>query len=366
MKPKRRSVLLVAGRFQARGSSSYTLRLAERLEDHGYAPHIVSPDARMIPDALRSHMSILEFELLDTSLLRPLSVFLTARDVTAYEPMLVHIQSRAAIPFGLPLARRLKLPCVLTIHDYLSRWESIPADPTLVRRVIAVSESVRDDLISRGGVSPGTLDVIHNGVTIPEAEDNSDVLSGRRIPVIGTAGALELAKGVSFFLDAARTVLDNGHDVEFLVAGSGPEEHALRMQARRLGLSERVTFVPNLPEFRSSLRAMDIFCLPALVQGLGTVMLEAMSLGRPVIATGVGGVSAVVTDEITALSVRPSDSRALATRIIELLNDPVRARAIGQAGRQRVIESFSADQMVARTAAIYDNVLSSPPASASG
>lgn len=357
METELQSILLVAGRFQARGSSSYTLRLAEQLADYGYAAHIVCPDATMVPQSLRSRLSIHEFGLLDTSLLRSLSVALTARDVASFSPQLVHVQSRAALPFGIPLARRLKLPCVLTIHDYLSRWESVPTDPALIKRMIAVSESVRDDLKDRSGVSEKQLDVIHCGVSIPELGDNADVLDGSRIPVVGTAGALELAKGVSFLLDAARTVIDAGHDVEFLIAGTGPEEHALRMQARKLKLSERVTFVPNLPDFQSSLRAMDIFCLPALVQGLGTVMLEAMSFGRPVITTGVGGVSSVVTDDRTALAVPPSDSDALARRIIELLNDPVRARAIGNAGRQHVIESFSANQMVARTAAVYDDVL---------
>lgn len=365
MESEPHSILLVASRFQARGSSSYTLRLAERLAEHGYAPHIICPGARIVPASLRSRLSIREFGLLDTSLLRPLSVTLTARDVAPLAPQLVHVQSRAALPFGIPLARRLKLPCVLTVHDYLSRWESIPTDPSVLRKVIAVSESVRDDLTARSAVNPNLIEVIHSGVSIPELGDNSDVLDGKRIPVIGTAGALELSKGVSFLLDAARIVLDAGHDVEFLIAGAGPEEHALRMQARKLKLSEHITFVPNLPEFRSSLRAMDIFCLPALVQGLGTVMLEAMSFGRPVIATGVGGVSAVVTDDRTALAIPPSDSEALAARIIELLNDPVRARAIGNAGRQQVIESFSADQMVARTAAMYDEVLAGLLSSAS-
>ena len=357
MESEQPSILLVAGRFQPRGSSSYTLRLAERLADHGFVPHIVCPDARMVPDPLRSNLSIMESGLLDTSLLRSLSVMLTSRDVAKLQPQLVHVQSRAAIPFGVPLARWLKLPCVLTVHDYLSRWDSVPTDPALIKRVIAVSESVRDDLHSRSGLGPQTLEVIHCGVSIPELGDNSDVLDGKRIPVVGTAGALELSKGVSYFLDAARLVIDAGHDVEFLIAGSGPEEHALRTQARNLKLMDRVTFVPNLPEFQSSLQAMDIFCLPALVQGLGTVMLEAMSFGRPVIATGVGGVSAVVTDDRAALAVPPSDSEALAARIIELLSDPIRARAIGNAGRQRVIESFSADQMVEQTVAVYRDVL---------
>ena len=102
---------------------------------------------------------------------------------------------------------------------------------------------------------------------------------------------------------------------------------------------------------------MDIFCLPSLQQGLGTIMLEAMSLGRPVIASAVGGVYSVVRDNETGLVVPPRDSGALARRILELLDAPVHARAIGTAARQAVSEEFGVERMVERTAALYREVL---------
>ncbi|HUF37494.1 MAG TPA: glycosyltransferase family 4 protein, partial [Anaerolineales bacterium] len=171
------------------------------------------------------------------------------------------------------------------------------------------------------------------------------------------AGPLEAIKGLPFLLGAAAKVLRNRQDVEFLIAGSGPEEEGLRRLARELEISGHVTFVPNLLDFTESLAAMDIFCLPSLRQGLGTIMLEAMALGKPVIATGVGGVYSVVREGETGLVVPPQDSSRLAERILELLNDPVRARAIGESGRRLVQSEFNVETMVRRTAELYREIL---------
>lgn len=348
------TVILAAGPLQVRGTSSYTLRLAELLPDHGFSPVIISPDLASLPEEARPKCPTYEHLLLSSPMFRPLSNGLVARDAAAHKPSLVHIQSRHALPFGFALAKRLDLPCIVTIHDHeRGLGRSMSAAQTQIKRLITVSASVKDSLISEHSMSEDLITVIHSGVTIPDLIDNSEVLGSHRIPVVGTAGRLEESKGFPYFIKAARQVLDAGNDVEFLIAGTGPEERRLRALARQLGLSKHLTFITNLPDFKSAIRAMDIFCLPSLMQGLGTVMLEAMSLGRPVIATGVGGVTSIVRDDETGLVIPASDSDALASRIIELIRDPIRARAIGSAARQKVIESFDATQMVERTAAEY-------------
>ncbi|NQV25624.1 MAG: glycosyltransferase family 4 protein [Rhodopirellula sp.] len=348
------TVILVAGPLQVRGTSSYTLRLAELLPDYGYFPVIVTPDLVSLPEEARPKCPIYEHLLLSSPLFRPLISSLVAQDAAAHKPSLVHIQSRHALTFGFTLANRLNLPCIVTIHDHdVALPRMLAACQPKLKRIIAVSSSVKDNLISARSLNEDLITVIHSGVIIPDLVDNSEVLGGRRIPVVGTAGRLEESKGFPYFINAARRVLDAGNDVEFLIAGSGPEERKLRALARKLDLTRHLTFITNLPDFRSAIGAMDIFCLPSLMQGLGTVMLEAMSLGRPVIATGVGGITSIVHNNETGLVIPPSDTDALAERIMELIQDPIRARAIGSAGRQQVIEGFNATQMVERTASNY-------------
>jgi glycosyltransferase involved in cell wall biosynthesis len=261
------------------------------------------------------------------------------------------------LPHGTWVARKLERPFVVSIHDCLQSGESFRFDPRWGRRIIAVSEAVSEALLSQSAVPRDLVSVIRSGIEIDVSVPTLPVLDPGHIPVVGTACPLESVKGIPFLLGAAQRVLAEHPQTEFLISGAGPEETNLRRMARELNIDSRVTFVPNLLDFAEPLAAMDIFCLPSLQQGLGMIMLQAMGMGKPVIATDVGGVHDVVRDNENALLVRPADSRHLAERILELLNDPVRARTIAAAGRATVERDFSADRMVQQTADLYRDVL---------
>jgi glycosyltransferase involved in cell wall biosynthesis len=356
------NVLLFAGRFEVRGSSKYTLRLAQHLREHAVATRVVCSDAAQVDWSTRSEILLAEYPYLGLPVWGRVVMDLIRRDLDDVPPDLIHIQTRRVLAQGLWLARRLDRPAVLTVHDYLGPRERLRLDRGRVRRIIAVSEAVKSDLIEREGFPDEFVTVIHSGVDVPEIVDAPPVLDPGHTPVVGTAGPLEAVKGLPFFLGAAAKVLAARGNVEFLVAGAGPEESSLRRLARELGITEHVTFIPKLFDFSQSLEAMDIYCLPSLRQGLGTVMLEAMARARPVIAAGVGGVYSAIRDNETGLVVPPSDSGRLAERIIELLDDPVRARAVGEAGRQLVREEFGVGRMVERTAELYRDACAVPVA----
>ena len=351
------SILLFAGKFSVRGSCLYSLRLAEHLSQHGLRSSVACPDARRVEPERRRELNIREFSHLQLPLWGQVVMRMMLQQLRMDPPDLVHIQARNALRSGMWLARELRCPFVVTVHDYLQKDEPFTVDRRWCRRIIAVSESVKEDLRERTGLPCELISVIHSGVDIDESIDEQSVLASKRVPVIGTAGPLEAVKGFPFFLGAAARVLSTGRDVEFVIAGAGPEESNLRRLAVELKIDSHVTFVPNLLEFGNALSAMDIFCLPSLQQGIGTIMLEAMAMGRPVIATRVGGVFRVVRDRETGLLVPPSNSETLAQRMLELLDDPEKARAIGRNARAEVIREFSVEQMVSRTVDLYRQVL---------
>lgn len=350
-------VLLFAGRFAVRGTSAYTLRLADHLPEEHFRISVTCPDARMVQPELKRQLAIREFPYLQTPLWGRVVLALMARTLKDDPPDLIHVQSRNAAPQGMQLARSLGRPYVLTLHDYTQPRQRLAIDRTWCRRIIAVSESVKADLLSRTSAPESLVTVIHSGVDLSDAETRKPVLPSGRVPVVGTAGPLEAVKGFPFFLGAAARVLSTGRDVEFVIAGAGPEEDNLRRLARELQIAPHVTFVPNLLDFSEALAAMDVFCLPSLQQGIGTIMLEAMAMGRPVIATRVGGVYRVIRDNETGLLVPPSDSARLAERIGELLDDPDRSRIIGAAAQAEVRQEFSVDRMVDETAALYHELV---------
>ncbi len=155
-------------------------------------------------------------------------------------------------------------------------------------------------------------------------------------------------------------MLEEFPDAQFLVSGSGPEEQRLRELARSLEIDQSVTFVPSLNDFSAAIEAMDIFCLPSLKQGLGSIMLEAMARGRPVIATKTGGVYSVVKDQQNGLIVPPGDVESLSQRIIDLLQHPERARELGLAGREHVRKEYSVTRMLEQTAKLYRELIETP------
>jgi glycosyltransferase involved in cell wall biosynthesis len=350
-------VLLLAGRVEVRGSSAYSLRLAAGLGEAGIAVRLITPDARLVDARAKSHLKIQEFPGLDTPLWGELVQRSLLHELRDRPLRLIHIQSHCILNQGEWLARKLKRPYVLTMHEHLAPKVSFKLDMEYCRRIIAVSESVRDNLWNGLKVLPELVTVIPPGVETRIPADLTLPLEPGQVPVISTAGPLEVIKGIPYFLGAARQVLGARRDVEFLVAGAGPEEANLRRVARELEIADKVTFVPHVLGFSDTLAATDIFCLPSLQQGLGTIMLEAMALGRPVIATGVGGVSRVIRDGETGLIVPPQNSGELARRILELLQQPARARAIGAQARKLVVEQYSVTSMIQRTAQVYREVM---------
>ena len=350
-------VLLLAGRFEVRGSSARTLHLAENLPEYDIEPRMFCLDAARVDPARRSKYAMTVIPLLDTPFVERLYRHFLYRDLQENPPDLIHVQWRGMLPLGRWLAKHLERPYIVTVHDYLNPQDAFRFDHRWGRRIIAVSDSVKHELLFQTKLSSDIVTVIHSGVPTDDVDQGLPVLDGEHMPVIGTAGPLEAAKGLDFFLRAARIVAHSRPDVQFLIAGAGPEESRLRRMVGELKMTGQVTFVPNVFDFTSSLEAMDVFCLPALKQGLGTIMLEAMARGKPVIATRAGGVDSVVKDGETGLLVTPSDSDDLAGRMLDLLSDPVKARAIGQKGRGIVSQHFRVDTMVRMTADLYRKVV---------
>ncbi|MGE4001553.1 MAG: glycosyltransferase family 4 protein, partial [Planctomycetaceae bacterium] len=318
------NVLLLAGRFEVRGSSTRTLHLAEHLPSHGIRPRLVCVDSMRVSPERRKKFALMTMPLLDAPLVDRLYHYFLYRDLRDTPPDLIHVQWRGMLGLGQWLAKRWQRPYVVTVHDYLGPQDSFKYDEQWGRGVVAVSESVKEDLLRQTRLPRELVTVIHSGVPTGMAERGPPVLEASHTPVVGTAGPLEAAKGLDYFLRAARIVAQSRPDVQFLIAGAGPEESRLRRMVAELKLTGQVTFVPNVYDFSYSLEAMDIFCLPALKQGLGTIMLEAMARGKPVIATRAGGVDTVVDEGTSGLLVAPSDSDDLAGRMLELLSDPGR------------------------------------------
>ena len=183
--------------------------------------------------------------------------------------------------------------------------------------------------------------------------------AGREAPAPPTllfVGRLRYYKGLHTLLHALTQLAD----ARLTVVGEGPMRRVWQDLAVRLGLSQRVAFLGDVPDDRlvDVYRQADLFVLPAnaRAEAFGTVLLEAMASGLPCVTTEVGtGTSWVVQDGVTGRVVLPEDPLVLAEVISSLLADPQRREAMGQAGRARVEAHFTLERMIRGVQAVYDD-----------
>ena len=176
-------------------------------------------------------------------------------------------------------------------------------------------------------------------------------------PVVGQIAALVDHKDQPTLLRAAVRVLARRPDVRFVIVGDGERRAALAEQAAQAGIASSVVFTGFRDDVDRLLPAFDVFCLSSHMEGLGTIVLDAMAFARPVAATAAGGIPESVVDGVTGRVTPTRDDAALASALLELLDDPARARRMGEAGRRRFEERFSAERMVAETLAVYEELL---------
>lgn len=179
--------------------------------------------------------------------------------------------------------------------------------------------------------------------------------------VVLIPASLSEAKGYSEFLDAASVIhAELLGDCAFVaVGGNGESVYQARLKDRalRLGIGERVHFLGWQDDMPAILSAADVVVLPSYSEGMPLSVLEAMACERPVVATRVGGIPDAVVDGVTGALIDSRNAVQLAERILALLRDPARARAMGRAGRKRARDFFSLDRTTTQVLGIYGQLL---------
>ncbi|MBL8814984.1 MAG: glycosyltransferase family 4 protein [Planctomyces sp.] len=350
-------ILLLDGELSFRGSSLMTLRLARGLEKREVDTALVCTGLGPLDTTLLQGIRLHQIPGLAVPLWGKVVLRTLFRDMKKQPPDVIHLHDPRLMSQARWLSEQLQSPLVISVSDHAeAAGLRLDQAPKSLKAIISVSESVQSQIPEQAKLREIEQRVILPGVTVSEHCGAGPLSDPKREPVVGMAGPLEIIKGASFFLRACHRVVEAGHDIRIVIAGSGPEERSLRQLANSLELLPRLTFVDGGVSMKAYLSAMDIFCLPSLQQGLGVMMLEAMSLGRPVIASGVGGVLCVIEDNKTGLIVPPSDSRSLADRMLELLNNPEKTKAIACAGRELVRSQFNETRMLDEYLQLYQEI----------
>lgn len=225
-------------------------------------------------------------------------------------------------------------------------------------KVVAVSAHTKEDLITYQQIDPNKIAVIPNGIDLSPAKiDKNEKKLSLGIeglsPIIGLGVRLSEQKGITYLLQAMPSVIKMFPQTVLLIAGGGPLEQPLVNEAIHLGIEKSVRFLGFRMDIAEILSVLDVYVLPSLWEGLPLVVLEAMAVGCPVVATSVGGTSTAVLNGKTGLLVPAKDPSALADAILNILHDSEKARSFGAEGYQRYRNSFTVDGMVSKYQSLY-------------
>ena len=266
---------------------------------------------------------------------------------------------------GLP-AKLCKVPVVLSSRREIPLWQKLRhrwienAGNLFVDRVICCSDAVKSWTLQKERLQPEKVLTLYNGVDTEFFTPDQNGAGIRhefgipeKAPLIGTVANFSFEKGYPYLLDAAQKVLKFNQDARFLFVGSGPLEKEMKDGAQKIPGHERIIFAGSRSDIRELIGAMDIFVLASLIEGFPNVLLEALALEKPVIATRVGGIPELIHSAREGVLVPAKDSQALADMILLFLQKYDEARVFGLRGAGKIHESFTLDRMIDQYESLY-------------
>jgi len=231
-------------------------------------------------------------------------------------------------------------------------------------KIIVCSEKTGEVISKDDGIPGDKLLVLHNVIDPQEfrvSRPRQEILASLGLDdddiVIGYVASLARRKGHIYLLEVVELLSRSYENLKLVLVGDGSLREELKFQVEKRKLSGKVIFTGQRRDITDILSILKVFVSPALNEAFGIVLIEAMYMGLPCVATKVGGVSEVVVDGITGILVPPADSSALAEAVSKILNNPQMAQEFGEAGRNRVLENFTADVYARRLKDLYEGLL---------
>jgi glycosyltransferase involved in cell wall biosynthesis len=348
----------------AGGGEESLLALLGGLDRRHWAPNVVVPSDGSV--AARARGLGLPVSVIPLPTLRrpgP-AILRSARALTrllvATGAALVHANGSRAMAYAGVAGRLAGRPVVW--HVRIGEREPLldRALGALAARVIVISTFVARRFPPALGPK---IRVVHNGVDLSRFAPRPAPAKLRRAlgvpdeaPVVVSVGRFVAFKGYAHLLDAAALVERMRPGVHWLLVGDGELRAGLEAQTRCLGLEAQVHFTGWRDDVPDLLALGDLFVLPSLEEHFGRVLIEAMAMAKPVVATDAGGVPEIVVDGGTGVLVPPADPPVLAAAVLTLLDDPALAARLGAAGRRRAESTFSLASHVAAVERVYREV----------
>ena len=364
----------LAGSASYGGGERYLELLFGRLDRTRYRAMLICPEpgpfvGRMKERGVETHLVHL------APLFNPLALWRLTRLLRQKRVTILQTHGARANFYGRIAGRLAGVPVIIsTVHNSLKDYEVrslrrwlyaflLRLTLPLVHRIVCVSEANRRDLIEECPAASAKAYTVYNGVdpsAFPSQLDRQTVRQKFGItqgPVLVTIARLTEQKGHRYLMQALPRLLQTWPQLCCMFVGEGELRDALHHMAIDLGVEQACRFMEIREDIADILAAVDVVVLPSSSEGFPFVLLEALAMGCPVVASRVNGIPELIENQKTGLLVSPRDPHALMVAIREVLSNPTAASKMGAEGRAVVRERFTVDRMVANTTAIFDVAL---------
>ena len=288
--------------------------------------------------------------------------------IQSIAPDLVHTWLFAANSYGRQAAHSARVPVIVAgercvdpwktkVHHAIDRWQARYTD------AIITNTSAISDFYAQHGISKELFRVIPNAVLPPTQKkiNKQELFERLKIPkrkkVIGAIGRLWAQKGYRDLIWASEILRAAYEDVILVIVGDGPDREQLMHYRDKIHAFEAVRFVGHRSDAGELLTAFDALWNGSLYEGQSNTILEAMSLGIPVVASNIGGNRSVVVDDETGFLFKPGDIEGVVRKTIKLLKDEELYGRLSRNSLQRIEQEFSLEAMVAKHSETYHELI---------
>ena len=360
------NILFIANHLNVGGITSYLFTLAGGLKQKGHQVYLVSGGGELEDKFTQAGITLFKLPLKTKSELSPkifFSFWKLKKIAREFKIDIIHTHSRTTQVLGYFLGRCLVKPHIFTCHGFFRPKFFRRIFGCWGKKVIAISEQVKEHLMADFKLAENKISVIHNGIDAKNfgdfsARDNMRAQLGVSADfLVGIIARLSDVKGHTYLIRAMPEVIKNFPNTKLLIIGEGKTKGALLKETRNLGLENSIIFIPEAKNTKDVLAAMDIFVMPSLQEGLGLALMEAMAQGVAVVGSAVGGIKTLIQDKENGLLVAPADAAALAQAIIALFKDSRLRRTLGSRAREFIIANFSKEEMADKTEMVYQQSL---------
>jgi glycosyltransferase involved in cell wall biosynthesis len=343
-----------------RGGELQVLLLMDGLKKRGHENFLVASNALLVKKAKPITESILTIN--PKRILDFVNIFKISRFIESSKADILHLHTAHSHLVG-GIAGKIKHKPVIVTRRVDFPIKSRFKYNRLADKVIAISKAV-ENILLEGGVEKNKIVLIPSGIDTAKFDNHKGgeyLFREFNIPdkklMIGTVAHLTDHKGHTYLLDAIPKVLKEFPHSFFLFVGDGELKNYLRTKSRILGIRDKVFLTGFREDIPEILSILDMFVLPSHLEGLCTSLMDAMYMQVPVVATTAGGIPEVVENGKTGLLVPPKDPNALAGAIIKLLKDEDKRKTFAAEGRKRVLQKFTASEMVEKVEKVYLDLL---------